>query len=100
MADLGGARGAVAPPHLVSQDIQRDGCVVIKTHKNTLILANNILQCIAIYTFQRVAPTTPPGTILVSSFSQNFIRFDLNTLNLALDGISVLHKRGRRDPQL
>ena len=36
VADLGGARGAVAPPpHLVSQDIQRDGCVVIKTHKNT-----------------------------------------------------------------
>ena len=32
VADLGGARGAVLPPHLVSQDIQRDGCVVIKTH--------------------------------------------------------------------
>ena len=42
VADLGGARGAV-PPHLVSQDIQRDGCVVIKTHKNTLILANNVI---------------------------------------------------------
>ena len=27
-----GARGAVAPPHLLTQDIQKDGCVVIKTH--------------------------------------------------------------------
>ena len=49
-------------------------------------------QCITIYTFQRVAPTTPPGTTLVSSFSENFIRFELNTLNLTLGGISVLHK--------
>ena len=33
VADLGGARGAVAPhPHLPSQEIQKDGCVVIKTH--------------------------------------------------------------------
>ena len=46
-------------------------------------------QCITIYTFQRVAPTTPPGT---SFFSQNFLRFELNILNLALGGISVLHK--------
>ena len=56
-------------------------------------------QCITIYTFQRVAPTTPPGTTFVSSFSQNFVscfsqnlRFELNTLNLTLGGISVLHK--------
>ena len=29
----GGARGAVAPPpYLPSQEIQKDGCVVIKTH--------------------------------------------------------------------
>ena len=48
-------------------------------------------QCITIYTFQRVAPTTPPGTTLVSSFSQT-LRFELNTLNLALGGIFVLHK--------
>ena len=52
-------------------------------------------QCITIYTFQSVAPTTPPGTTLVSSFSENFkisqktLRFELNTLNLS---ISVLHK--------
>ena len=48
-------------------------------------------QCITIYTFQRVAPTTPPDTTLVSSFSQH-LRFELNTLNLTLGGISVLHK--------
>ena len=48
-------------------------------------------QCITIYIFQRVAPTIPPGTTLVSSFSQN-LRFELNILNLALGGISVLHK--------
>ena len=45
VADLGGGLGGLypPPPHLVSQDIQRDGCVVIKTHKNTLILANNVI---------------------------------------------------------
>ena len=39
----------------------------------------------------KVVPTTTPGTTLVSSFSQN-LRFELNTLNLALGGISLLHK--------
>ena len=48
-------------------------------------------MCISIYTFQRVAPTTHPGTTLVSSSSQT-LRFELNTLNLALGGISVLYK--------
>ena len=30
VADLGGLGGTV--PHLTSQDMQKDGCVVIKTH--------------------------------------------------------------------
>ena len=49
-------------------------------------------QCITIYTFQRVAPTTPPDTTLVIAPSHKTLRFELNTLNLALGGISVLHK--------
>ena len=44
---------------------------------------------ISIYTFQRVAPTTPPGTTLVS-FSHKTLKFELNTLNLALGGTSVI----------
>ena len=48
-------------------------------------------QCITIYTFQRVAPTTPPGTTWLAP-SHKTLRFELNTLNLALGGISVLHK--------
>ena len=57
-------------------------------YKNTLILANSDVLYISMHNFQRVAPTTPPDTTLVSSFS----RFELNTLNLALGGIFVLHK--------
>ena len=42
----------------------------------------------------RVAPTTPPGTtyVLWLAPSHKTLRFELNTLNLALGGISLLHK--------
>ena len=50
-------------------------------------------QCITIYTFQRVAPTTPPGTTLHwLAPSHKTLRFELNILNLTLGGISILHK--------
>ena len=42
VADLG-----TAP--LPSQDIQKDGCGVIKTHKNTLILANSDVLYISMH---------------------------------------------------
>ena len=45
-------------------------------------------QCITIYTFQRVAPTTPPVLLWLGP-SQKTLRFELNTLNLS---ISVFHK--------
>ena len=48
-------------------------------------------QCITIYTFQRVAPTTPPILLRLAP-SHKILRFELNTLNLALGGISILHK--------
>ena len=48
-------------------------------------------QCITIYTFQRVAPTTPPILLWLAP-SHKILRFELNTLNLALGGISILHK--------
>ena len=48
-------------------------------------------QCIAIYTFQRVAPTNPLVLLWLAP-SHKTLRFKLNTLNLALGGISVLHK--------
>ena len=48
-------------------------------------------QCITIYTFQRVAPTTPLVLLWLAP-SHKTLRFELNTLNLALGGIFVLHK--------
>ena len=46
-------------------------------------------QCITIYTFQRVAPTTS----LWLAPSHKTLRFEVNTLYLALGGILVpLHK--------
>ena len=48
-------------------------------------------QCITIYTFQRVAPTTPLVLLWLTP-SHKTLRFELNTLNLTLGGISVLHK--------
>ena len=44
-------------------------------------------QCITIYTFQRVAPTTP--LVLLWLVPSHKI---LNILNLTLGGISILHK--------
>ena len=52
-------------------------------------------QCITIYTFQRVAPTTPLVLLWLAP-SHKIFRFELNTLNLTLGGISVLHKT--KDP--
>ena len=46
-------------------------------------------QCITIYTFQRVAPTTPLVLLWLAP-PHKILRFELNTLNLALGGISVL----------
>ena len=89
VADLRGAREAVAPSPAISGHsyIQKDGCIVIKT----LILANSVIF-VHFNAFQRVAPTTPPGSTLVSSFSQT-LKVELNTLDhLTLGGISVLHK--------
>ena len=48
-------------------------------------------QCITIYTFQRVAPTTPLVLLWLAP-PHKTLRFELNTLNLALGGISVLYK--------
>ena len=65
-----GARGTVAPPPpAISGHAKGWMCC----YKNTLILVFCTFQCItSIATFQRVAPTTPPDTTLVSSLSQNF----------------------------
>ena len=48
-------------------------------------------QCITIYTFQRAAPTTPLVLLWLAPYHKT-LRFELNTLNLALGGIFVLHK--------
>ena len=62
-------------------------------------------QCITIYIFLRVAPTTPLVLLWVAP-SHKTLRFELNTLSLALGGISVLHKTkypiasGGHSPQL
>ena len=45
-------------------------------------------QCITIYTFQRVAPTTPLVLLWLAP-THKTLRFELN---LTLGGISVLHK--------
>ena len=45
-------------------------------------------QCITIYNFPRVAPLV----LLWLAPSHKTLRFELNTLNLTLGGISVLHK--------
>ena len=49
-------------------------------------------QCVTIYTFQSVASTIYPLILLWLAPSHKTLRFELNTLNLALGGISVLHK--------
>ena len=48
-------------------------------------------QCITIYTFQRVVPTTPLVLLWLVP-SHKTLRFELNILNLTLGGISILHK--------
>ena len=48
-------------------------------------------QCITIYTFQRIAPTHPLVLLWLAP-SHKTLRFELNTLNLTLGGISVFHK--------
>ena len=89
-----GARGAVAPPpHLASQVIQKDGCVVIKT-QNTLILANSDVLYISMHNnlyLPKGCTHHTPGTTLVSSFSQNF-KIYIKYSKSSLGGISVLHK--------
>ena len=48
-------------------------------------------QCRTIYTFQRIAPTTPLVLLWLAP-SHKTSRFELNTVNLTLGGISVFHK--------
>ena len=61
-------------------------------YKNTLIPNSDVLYISMYnYIFQRVAPTTPPILLWLAP-SHKTLRFKVNTPNLALGGISVLHK--------
>ena len=66
VADLGGgARGAIAPPFLKSQEVQKNECIDIRTQQINKILAFSVI--FALYKIQQSIPFLglhPPHPLL------------------------------------
>ena len=91
MADLGGARGAVAPPpFLPSQKMQKNECIDIKTQQNSKILAFSTIFCTlqntTAYTLPWVAPTTPL-TLYMHQLNQPLLK----SLSILLKNVLIFH---------